>query len=199
METASNPFSTRAIRPGAREYRFADESSCDALVRRLAELGWRAQILGPHGTGKSTLLQSLVAPVVRAGRKFELVTLTQGQRWWRASTEQLAGWNSDTLVVIDGYEQLNAWSRWRLRAACRKRGAGLLVTSHQDVGFPTLYETSITVALARQIVADMQAGGAALVGPEDVADRLDARGGNFREAMFDFYDLYELRRSRAGA
>ncbi len=55
----SNPFSTRFVRPGALAYRFPPGESAATLVERLAASGWRGQIVGPHGSGKSTLVAAL--------------------------------------------------------------------------------------------------------------------------------------------
>jgi len=193
----SNPFSTRCVRPGAIEYRFEGDDCPALLVMRLGLHEWRGQIIGPHGTGKSTLLRTLAPEIERTGRKVEFVTLSQGQRWWRPSADQVNAWNSRTLVVIDGYEQLNVWARWRLRSICRRRGAGLLITAHKDMGFPTLFQSAVTLERAQTIVADLQRDGDTLVTADDVAAALEVRGGNLREALFDLYDLYELRRPRS--
>jgi len=192
-----NPFSTRCVRPGAIEFRFEAGVEARQLVERLAAQQWRGQIIGPHGTGKSTLLRTLVPWLEQAGRQLVLVSLSPGQRWWRPTATQARSWNEQTLIVIDGYEQLNAWSRWRWRNWCRRRRVGLLVTAHQDVGLPTLFQSGVALEVAQAIVRDLQRGAVVLVGPDDVATAVEARQGNLREALFDLYDLYELRRRRS--
>lgn len=193
-----NPFRSGAIRPGAVDYRFPDGEDADTLVARLAAAGWSGRIQGPHGTGKSTLLRSLAAAVERAGRRFELTVLVAGDRRWRPSAEQLARWDARTLVVVDGFEQLGCWARRRLAAACRRRGAGLLATTHDDVGPPLLVRTAPDVGLACELAAALQAGSRRLVTDDDVRARFAARRGDLRETLFDLYDLYELRRRTGG-
>ena len=66
-----NPFATRFVRPGAIPYRFAN-----GLVGRdrasLRQHDWRGEIVGPHGSGKSTLVQTLIPPLKEAGRDVRL-------------------------------------------------------------------------------------------------------------------------------
>ena len=46
-----NPFCSRFVRPGALEYLFPDGWSAARLAARLAENGWRGQIVGRPGRG----------------------------------------------------------------------------------------------------------------------------------------------------
>lgn len=192
----SNPFSSRFVRPGAIPFHFPADASAAKLVEKLAANGWRGQIIGLHGTGKSTLVHAVLAALAAADRQTELVTITPGQQWWRPSVEQVRRWHDRTVVVIDGYERLKAWARWRLQATCWRRRTGLLITAHRDMGFPLLWSTEVTVEVAQVIVRELQVGRPELIQPADVADSLRAREGNLREALFDLYDLYELRRPR---
>lgn len=50
-----NPFSTTFIRPGAIPFLFPNDQTIQDVVRQLAATDWWGQIIGPHGTGKSTL------------------------------------------------------------------------------------------------------------------------------------------------
>jgi hypothetical protein len=198
----SNPFSTRFVRPGAIDYLFEPGTGTDELVARLAGAGWRGQIVGPHGSGKSTLLASLVEPLAQAGRRLWTVALHDGARrmppgWMAAATRAGA-----TLIAIDGYEQLGRPARWAARAGCRRRGWGLLVTAHRDVGLPTLHATSSDPEAARAIAARLLGDDDAGLGPEVAAECFAAAGGDMREALFLLYDRWESGHSivqRAGA
>jgi hypothetical protein len=97
-------------------------------------------------------------------------------------------------VIVDGYEQLGKWARLRLKWFCRRRGVGLLVTAHESVGLPTLYQTSTSVALAEAVAGRLLRGDWSRVSRDDVSQRYAACQGNLRDMLFDLYDLYERRR-----
>jgi len=187
----SNPFSTRFVRPGAIEYLFATGTNAAPLVDRLAECGWRGQIIGPHGSGKSTLVISLLEPIAKAGRRPFVVRLLEGQH------RMPAGWIRDTqrasadLIVIDGYEQLSYWNRWRLQSRVRQLGWGLLATAHRDVGLPTLFCTESSLETAQAIVRRIMSGYSTGIAGEAVAACFAACKGDLRETLFALYDLYE--------
>lgn len=187
----SNPFSTRFIRPGAIDYRFAPGEDADVLVARLAEFCWRGQIVGPHGSGKSTLLATLAEPLARAGRRLWTIGLHDGARRLPAGWVVRATRAAANLIVVDGYEQLSAWSRLTLQARCRRRGWGLLVSAHRDVGLPTLKVASPKLETAQRVVAHLVSGHDAHLAPELVAACFASSGGNLRETLFALYDRWE--------
>lgn len=186
----SNPFSTRFVRPGALAYKFPPGVTAAGLVAQLLRRGGRGQIVGPHGSGKSTLLASLRQPSTAAGYPVFTFALRDGERRlprdWR---KQVAGANA-RLVVVDGCEQLSWWSRALLKWHCRRNGWGLLVTSHRDLGLPTLCTTGTSVALAQQLAAVL-AGDDGRITPAMVAESYRAADGDMRETLFRLYDRYE--------
>jgi hypothetical protein len=200
----SNPFSTRFIRPGVIPFLFPPGLDAPGLVRALAVRGWRGAILGPHGSGKSTLLAALLPALREAGKEPVLVALHDGQRAlppeaWR-DLRRRTGPRS-RIAVIDGYEQLSCWQRWRLRRLCRHRGHGLLVTAHTPVGLPVLLRLCVTPQTAGRVVAQLLTAvpeaAAPRPGTAELAARLGRQSGNLREVLFQLYDDYERRRRSA--
>lgn len=194
-----NPFSSRFVRPGAIPFQFPPGENAVSLVARLAGLGWRAAIIGPHGTGKSTLLASLLPELARAGCDVYSIALHDGQR--RMSPQFMAKFESALatatpaacrVVVVDGYEQLSRWNRWQLRRRLKNIGVGLLVTSHKQVSLPVLFRTATDVTLAEEIVGKLIGDGTIEAG--DVRAAFHRHGGNLRETLFDLYDIFEQRR-----
>ena len=188
-----NPFSTRHVRPGAIEYLFPPGSTAESLLARLEGNSWRGQIVGPHGSGKSALVATLIRAVEESGRRVHLVELHDGQRrmphdFWRSDSI-----TPNTLVVVDGYEQLGFFNRLRLRRFCPRRALGLLVTSHSSVGFADLFRTAPDIATTVRLVERLVDEGAP-ISADEVRERFSAHRGNIRELLFDLYDLYERRR-----
>jgi energy-coupling factor transporter ATP-binding protein EcfA2 len=192
----SNPFSTRWTRPGALPYLFPRGADARTLVDRLRASGWRGQITGPHGSGKSTLVAALNPALRAAGRHVVQITLRDSQRRLSFDLANLPGLDETSIIVVDGYEQLSGWSRLQLCRLCTRRGWGLLVTSHVDVGLPEVFQTKVTCDIARQIVERLQQPENVVITDGDVAAALARHGGNMREALFTLYDLYELCRRR---
>ena len=193
----ANPFSTRFVRPGSFDYVFEEGEDAGRLVARLRAAAWQGEIVGPHGSGKSALLATLIPEIRRVGKIPLLVELHDGQRRLPANLSGLAlnGLALNSVLIVDGYEQLGFGARFRLaffRRWCfrRRRGIGLLVTAHRSVGFCELYRTRPSVELAAKIVERLLAN----VPREDIQRAFDRRDGNIRETLFDLYDLCEQRR-----
>jgi hypothetical protein len=192
-----NPFSTRYVRPGAIPFLFGEDNSAAGLVARLRDAGWRGEVIGPHGAGKSTLVQALLPALRDAGRAPRFIQLHAGQRRLPCSWRDLAASAADTVIVIDGYEQLSWWTRFRVGRICVRRGYGLLVTSHTPTGLPTLYlfapDRAATHSIVEWLLRDRR-GSANPITRADVDQTFDACGGNIRETLFGLYDVYEQRR-----
>src|SRR5262245_33116311 len=196
-DVSSNPFSTRFIRPGAIEFLFPPGQTVEKLVETLHQHDWQGQIIGPHGSGKSTLLAALVPGLAAAGRRVRSHGPGGlGPEGNNEEIEEMAGESLDesTQLVIDGFEQLSWWSRRKVKHACKSRGAGLLVTAHQDMGLPTLWRTEPSRELTQAVVVRLLPPGDETVKPEDVERAFAVTGGNLRETLFALYDVYQQRR-----
>lgn len=194
IQPPSNPFSSRFVRPGAIEYLFPDGTCVEEIINRLRQHERWGQVIGPHGSGKSTLLQTLMHALKVDDRRIEFFPLNQHQRRLPMRAADVASWDAETLVVVDGYEQLSWWSRKKLKCAARCRNAGLLVTAHADVGFPTIKETSVSLGEARVIVNTLLSDRDLDIS-DDHLERIHIEyGGNMREVLFSLYDVVEIRR-----
>lgn len=188
-----NPFSTRFVRPGAIPYFFPPGQEVSDVLRCLAENGWCGQIVGPHGSGKSTLLASLLRRVEESGKRAVLVELHDGQR--RLPQNVLAG--KVFMLAIDGYEQLPWWRRRWFERHCRRRGVGLLVTTHCDVGLPEIFHVHVDLNSARRVIGHLLGDRAKMITDEEIADCVGRHGADLREALFELYDLFEKQRRKS--
>ncbi len=192
--STDNPFSSSRIRPGAVEFLFGPGESLDDCLSLLEQKSWWGQVRGPHGSGKSTLLAALLPRLEKAGRRVKSFTLRQGQRRLPITGPASLARDTRTQVVIDGWEQLSWWSRWRLSRLCRQRGWGLLATTHCDLGLPDVYVTRPTAELAQRIAAQLLEGWPDVISSQDVERCFAARPGDLRETLFTLYDVFEERR-----
>jgi energy-coupling factor transporter ATP-binding protein EcfA2 len=193
MSITSNPFATRFTRPGAIAYLFPPGVTSSDLVDRLAKQGWQGAIIGPHGSGKSTLLSAIESELRRRGRRPLRVTLHDGQRRLPDEIAIALRRGSDDMLLIDGYEQLSWWSRWKLRRGCRRQQCGLVVTAHAPVGLPTLWETRVDPQTLQAIVEHCLPPHGGKIGPDDLRAAWQQHGQNMREALFMLYDAFERR------
>jgi energy-coupling factor transporter ATP-binding protein EcfA2 len=165
----------------------------ETLLQKFPPGGAQAQIVGPHGSGKSTLLVCLAEALARSERIACRFDLHDGQRSMSEGWVEQARRTAADTILVDGYEQLSWWSRWRLSRECRRNAWSLLVTAHADVGLPTLLRVTPTLDDAQAVVARLLTGTAPLVTPDDVAECFAATGNNLRETLFALYDRHERR------
>ena len=126
-------------------------------------------------------------------------------RWFRMSAAtrdasplfaDIHQWNESTLIVIDGYEQLGAFDRFKLWRAARQTNVGLLVTCHYPLFFyPTLMTTVVSKDSADYVVRRLLASRRELAEKLIQSDRWrsirDRWQNNLRESLFELYDLME--------
>jgi len=197
----TNPFSTRFIQPGAIAYQCFEGSSVSDLAERFLQLtSKRGSIVGPHGSGKSTLVASMI-PILGARRpetKIHQLRFSTDQLASRSLKRSIAEWTRSSVVILDGYEQLGFWSRQMVEWAARSRSISILATSHQPLrGFETVWETSVDDASSRWVVEQLlqqsgpSNGSNELLESEDWARSRAAHGQNLRESLFDMYDWWQ--------
>ena len=107
ITTTKNPFRTSRIKPGTLPYLLPFGQTLESLVERLEGFKWQAQIVGPHGSGKTTLLHDLVPACEARGKQACRIQLRDGTSSLPLSRTEINRWSPQTLVVIDGYEQLS--------------------------------------------------------------------------------------------
>jgi hypothetical protein len=173
-------------RVDALRYRLA--GGPEALADRFDSLGRRAAIVGPHGSGKTSLLAALAPVLAVRGLATRGLRLHRGERRLGPAGERwLAGAAPGVVMVLDGSDELGlaAW----LRVLARSRAAaGLLVATHRRGLLPVLHRCRPGPALLGELMADLDAGcRCALPAPGELFAR---HGGNLRLALRELYDLH---------
>ncbi|TWU55082.1 ATP-binding protein [Rubripirellula reticaptiva] len=205
----SNPFCTRFVRPGAIPYRFSigdERAQLDAIVDRLGQSRC-GLIVGPHGTGKSTLvaevvrrfeservavapLQLCVSPSMTFLSRIRY-RYTAARRVRQAQVSLASG----GLLVVDGAEQLSRWAWCGLLRSARRRNQIMLATSHHDFpGATTLHRTGNSRSLIQELTESLIADSS-----DEIADRVSAelsrrqlsKSTNVRDLWFDLYDVVQ--------
>lgn len=189
-----NPFSAQRFAPGCLPFQFPESQSVDALVRRWEQSGRLGEIVGPHGSGKSTLLSEIIPVLEEEGRRVLLIELHQGAATIPFSDDAIRRVTAAHDLLVDGYEQLSFTSRIRLRWFVRRRRCGLLVTTHQSVGFPPVHHTRTDIALAKALVARLTSAKWSEAFSREIERAFEKHVGNLREVFFELYDRVEDER-----
>jgi len=149
----SNPFATRHTRPGAVPPLDPAGAPLDVGVVLVAlERHRRVAIVGPHGTGKSTLLAALADTLAADRRPAEVVRLRR-----RKDALLLLGavgrGAADATLLVDGWERLGRPMTLIITAIARLRGRRMVVTTHRANGMPVAVRTAGTLRLLTAIAA----------------------------------------------
>jgi hypothetical protein len=188
MRARDNPFAAQRVR--RIRYRLPD-LTWNELLARLAGLRYRAALVGPHGHGKTTLLEELGRRLEARGFAVRTVTLHEGDRRLTPVHERtlLTGLTTSHMLLLDGAEQLGplAWRRVERRS---RAAAGLLVTTHSAGRLPTLCECVSTPELLAGIVSELLGGGEADRLHPSPSDLFARHRGNLRDALRELYDVY---------
>lgn len=187
----TNPFSTCWTRPGALRFRFPEDQGPSQLLSKLSNQGWWGAIVGPHGSGKTSLLESLKPALNAAGWHVQMISLHLGQRRLPPGRPPAS---DRVMVIVDGYEQLNPFQRFALRCRCRRARCGLLVTAHSPTALPTLITLAPDESLVQQLVGELASRATTPITSADVAASYACHGSNVRDIFFDLYDQHEQRR-----
>jgi hypothetical protein len=185
---------------------FAHDDGSRSLIAELIRHR-RGLIVGPHGTGKTTLIHSLLPRLRNVFSSTHLLQLTrvESTRWvdrWRHQREVdirlrdcRHALTPHSLLLLDGAEQVSPWQRAGLLHRLRSRNVAILATSHRPLrGMPVLYQTSLNAKLisdlTRRLLSNAPAEVHSIVDTEIAGRDLNAVT-NLRELWFELYDVVQ--------
>lgn len=93
---------------------------------------------------------------------------------------------------FDGFDSMPLWRRCALRLSHPR----IVVTSHREIGLPTLCSLAPTQAIAIALFQQLTAERPTRVTAEDCIASFQNRGGDLRAVWFDLYLLHELTSDR---
>ena len=182
MRPRDNPFRAQRVDLLAFE---PQGTNWEALLARLQALQFRAAVVGPHGSGKTTFLEGLADRLAGMGRRPRRLFRNRGggraipEAWLPLVESPCAG----DVWLVDGYEQLGFRERTQLCGAAAGR-VGLVATAHRRTRLPTLLHTKTSPALLSHLVERL----GATLPAEQVIPLFQRHRGNLRDALRELYD-----------
>ncbi len=186
MKARENPFASHRIE--ALPYRFPEGDDWEKLIERLKANGWRGTIVGPHGSGKTTILDQIEPLLAERGFQPRRVTLraTIDPVDRQVSLGSIASMSAPDFLLLDGAEQLTT-KQWLALQSGVVACAGCLLTQHRTGRLQTVLSCEGTPELLNELVHELCE--AWLTDGE--AARLFARyHGNLRECFRELYDRW---------
>lgn len=195
IRARDNPFRTERVL--TIRYRFGPGQSWEALQGRLAECGQRGAIVGPEGSGKTTLQEDLAERIAAAGQDVCWLRFNRENRG--AARRQIAKLprqaSSRTFLLVDGAEQLGP-VLWRRLKRISRNFAGLVITTHRPGRLPTLMECCTTPELLTEIAGELSPSD--VHSPALLKDLYHRHNGNLRLCLRELYDRWSPRHAGAG-
>ena len=186
LAAKDNPFTVQLTT--SLPYRLI-EGNWDLHLRRLRTFNHRASVVGPRGTGKSTLLKDLANKLLENScRCFELFLPHEKQFHDEMLREARQLSKQGSVILVDGMERLSLPQRLRL-LRCNK----IVATSHRPIRFPLFglpiwIRTTTNLDILRDILSSLE------IHPREIiierAEQLfEKYRGNVREVLRELYDL----------
>ena len=201
---ATNPFETRYIRPSSIEF---VPNGCDpiTLSQQISQTKGPFQIVGPHGSGKTTLTFEIAKHLLDLGIGARWITLRKQGRFRLPSvlhpTTPASAGSADTksqVIFVDGIETLTILNR-AIMLKSNSPANKIVVTTHRALyGVKQLFKTESTLAHFKMICEK-------LIGHIDdsweskIKAAFQNHGANIREALFELYDVFESQQQRSTA
>ena len=161
----------------------------DYHFESLAQLNFRAAIVGPMGSGKTTLMNELTNQLNERKYKTHQLFLPHESNHHRemikcAIRESLS---NHKIVLVDGIERISMLQRHHLYRKT-KQSAGLIINVHKPCRLPTWYRCSTSPDLMCKLLTRLGLDQPSIQTAGQVA--FSKHNGNIRLALRDLYDQF---------
>lgn len=198
MRESTNPFATRCFQPGALDYEFFGKQEWSTFAKQCRNQTGCALIVGPHGTGKSSLLITLAKELMTLDPeiRIESLFLHNDGKSSKRFLKSYSNWDKSDIVLLDGFEQLSFIRRVQVCVSARRNSLSVIATTHRNfLGCPVLWRTSIDATTERWVMAKLLESRSSDVlsqalSSEDWRVSRVRHQQNLRESLFDMYDWW---------
>lgn len=166
------------------------DTDWDAILEQFQEADYHGAIVGPHGSGKSTFLDTFEPIfsektgmlICRLFLNEEKPELTRHEKLFITNCPD----NAATVIFLDGAEQMNFWDRSEFKRLTHGFG-GVLTTRHSKKrNEPVILETETSVEMLRSFVIKLMPNYPGT--PVEIAALFAEAEGNIRDALRLAYD-----------
>ncbi|MDR1290277.1 MAG: hypothetical protein LBK06_03660 [Planctomycetaceae bacterium] len=103
--------------------------------------------------------------------------------------------DTNTIYILDGYEQLSLLARIRLRLNNLRNTGGFIFTTHKPAIFvPIIYKTIARAEIFQNLVRNLIKNNNFKIDNKQIEKIFKESKGNFRDGFFKLYDLFEESR-----
>jgi hypothetical protein len=185
VRARDNPFGARRIE--RLPFRFPAGDDWPALLSRLEAHAWRGAIVGPHGTGKTTVLEQLLPHLTARGFRPHLLTLrAESTAADKQTLLTAAALHAPDFLLLDGAEQLSP-RQWQSLEHSTRTAAGCVITMHHTARLPTVLETTSSPTLLDDLTHELSA---APLHPGESNRLFQRHAGNLRDCLRELYDRW---------
>ena len=151
---------------------------------------YTAAIIGPHGGGKTTLLEHLEIYLRQQKMQTAKLFLNLDTKLpWREIISCVQSVPTGGVLFFDGACHLSLLRFWQLKHTVRKQNIGLVITAHSEGLLPTLTHCRSNPELLKAIVSGLL-NETPPYSDDDLAELFDKNNGNLRNCLWHLYDEY---------
>ncbi len=187
LPARANPF--RADRIEALRFRL-DECGWRALLNRFTAHNRRGLLVGPHGSGKTTLREELEQRLRCEGFSLRSLVLGDQRRVsWADLRHLIADADARTIISLDGIDRIPLPIWWCLRQAIRHVG-GILATSHIAGRLALLHQHLTSPTLLMNLIEELTDTTTATALRDHSQALYQRHQGDLRACLRSLYDLF---------